>query len=103
MELGFGGEVAAYYARYRRGYPHAVVDALVEALALTSDDLVVDLGCGTGQLSLPVAERVGAVAGMDPEPDMLVLARREAERRGAANASWLLGADSDLPALGALL
>jgi SAM-dependent methyltransferase len=103
MDPGFGGEVATYYARYRRGYPAAAVDAIVEALALTGDDLVVDLGCGTGQLSLPLAARVRAVVGMDPEPDMLVLARRSAQQSGVANTSWVLGADSDLPALGGLL
>jgi SAM-dependent methyltransferase len=103
MDPGFGGEVATYYAKHRRGYPAAVVDAIVDALALTDDDLVVDLGCGTGQLTLPLAARVRAVVGMDPAPDMLVLARRTAQRSGAANTSWVLGADSDLPALGALL
>jgi hypothetical protein len=40
---------------------------------------------------------------MDPEPDMPVLARRSAPRPGVANISWVLGADRDLPALGALL
>jgi SAM-dependent methyltransferase len=103
VEGVFGGEVATYYARYRRGYPAAAVDAMVEAFALTGDDLVVDLGCGTGQLGLPLAARVRAVVGMDPEPDMLVLARRSARQAGVANTSWVLGADSDLPALGALL
>lgn len=103
MDPGFGGEVAAYYAKHRRGYPAAAVDALVEALALTGDDLVVDLGCGSGQLSRPLAARVRAVVGMDPEPDMLVLARLTAQQSGVANTSWVLGADSDLPALGALL
>jgi SAM-dependent methyltransferase len=103
MGEGFSGEVASYYARYRRGYPPAAVDAIAEAFALTTDDLVVDLGCGSGQLSLPLAARVRAVVGMDPEPDMLVLARRSAEQRGVANTSWVLGADGDLPALGALL
>ncbi|GAA5189801.1 hypothetical protein GCM10023322_43330 [Rugosimonospora acidiphila] len=77
MSLGFGGEVAGYYARYRRGYPPAAVDAIVKAFALGTDDVVLDLGCGTGQLTLPLAERVRAV--VDPEPDMLVLARRAAE------------------------
>jgi SAM-dependent methyltransferase len=103
MGLGFGGEVATYYAKYRRGYPPAVIDAMAEAFALTSDDLVVDLGCGTGQLSLPLAARVRAIVGMDPEPDMLTLARRNAEQRGVANTTWVLGADRDLPALGGLL
>jgi SAM-dependent methyltransferase len=103
MGPGFGGEVATYYARYRRGYPSPVVDAIVAALALTEDDLVVDLGCGTGQLSLPIAARVRAVVGMDPEPDMLVLARRAAKKFGVANTAWVLGADSDVPALEALV
>jgi hypothetical protein len=28
FDPGFRGEIAAYYARYRRGYPGAVVDAI---------------------------------------------------------------------------
>ena len=103
MDPGFGGEVATVYARYRRGYPPAVLDALVGAFGLTAGDVVLDLGCGTGQLTLPMAGRVRAVLGMDPEPDMLVLARRAAEERGVANAAWVLGADRDLPAVGAAL
>lgn len=102
MERGFSGETAAYYARYRRGYPPAAVDAIAEAFALDTGDLVVDLGCGTGQLSLPLAARVRAVVGMDPEPDMLMLARRAAIEGGVGNATWILGADTDVPALGRL-
>ncbi|MEV6810790.1 methyltransferase domain-containing protein [Micromonospora sp. NPDC051296] len=101
MDLGFGGEVAEFYQRYRRGYPPAVFDALADAL--TPDDTVIDLGCGTGQLTLPIAARVRAVVGVDPEPDMLVLARRAARAQQVDNISWLLGADVDVPALGALL
>src|SRR5262245_9487682 len=103
MLLGFGGEVADFYQRYRRGYPPAVFDALVNAFALTVDDVVLDLGCGTGQLTLPLAARVRAVVGIDPEPDMLVFARRAAAENGVTNVSWMLGADTDLPAVDALL
>ncbi|MGH3735608.1 MAG: class I SAM-dependent methyltransferase [Micromonosporaceae bacterium] len=95
--------MAAYYERYRRGYPPAAVDAIAGAFGLQADDVVVDLGCGTGQLSLPLAARVRAVVGMDPEPDMLTHARRAAKQRGVGNTLWMLGADSDLPALGRLL
>ncbi|MFJ8689646.1 class I SAM-dependent methyltransferase [Micromonospora wenchangensis] len=103
MRASFSGEVATYYARHRRGYPPEVLDALVEAFGLGTGDTVVDLGCGTGQLSLPLAARVGAVVGVDPEPDMLALARQAALNAARANATWLLGGDSDLPALGRLL
>ena len=102
-DLGFGGEVAGFYHQYRRGYPLPVIDTLTGAFGLTSDDVVIDLGCGTGQLTLPIARRVQAVAGVDPEPDMLARARRAAADQGVANASWLLGADTDIPALAALL
>ena len=103
MGTGFSGEVATYYAKHRRGYPPEVLDAIVEAFGLTASDTVVDLGCGTGQLSLPLAARVGTVVGVDPEADMLALARRAALTAGRANTAWLLGADSDLPALSRLL
>ncbi|MGK5519616.1 class I SAM-dependent methyltransferase [Micromonospora sp. URMC 107] len=103
MGTGFSGEVATYYARYRRGYPPEVLDAVVGAFGLDDGDTVVDLGCGTGQLSLPLAARVGTVLGVDPEPDMLALARRAALDAGVTNAAWLLGADSDLPTVGRLL
>jgi SAM-dependent methyltransferase len=103
MGSDFSGETAMYYARYRRGYPPAAVDAIAEALGLGVDDLVVDLGCGSGQLSMPLAARVRAVVGVDPEPDMLRLARRTATEYGVDNISWLLGADTDVPTLGHVL
>jgi len=102
-DLGFGGEVAGFYHQYRRGYPPAVIDALIGAFSLTGDDVVIDLGCGTGQLTLPIASRVRAVTGVDPAPDMLARARQAAAEQGVKNVSWLLGADTDIPALAALL
>ncbi len=103
MDLGFGGEVADFYHRYRHGYPAVVIDVLVDAFKLNAQDLVVDLGCGTGQLALPMARRVRAVVGMDPEPDMLRRARQAACDAGVCNVSWILAADADLPALAGLL
>ena len=61
MKRDFGGEAAAYYHRYRHGYPSAVIDALAGAFKLTGQDVTVDLGCGTGQLSLSIARQVRAV------------------------------------------
>jgi SAM-dependent methyltransferase len=103
MDLGFRGEIADLYHQYRRGYPPAVIDEVAGAFGLAGDDVVVDLGCGTGQLALPVARRVRAVIGVDPEPDMLRRARRAAAEQGIANVSWMIGADTDLPAIVALL
>jgi trans-aconitate methyltransferase len=103
MDPGFRGEVADFYHKYRRGYPPAVIAAVADAFELTREDVVVDLGCGTGQLTLPIAGRVRAVAGVDPEPDMLAQARRAAREQGIANVSWIVGADTDTGAIRALL
>ncbi|MEU6643130.1 methyltransferase domain-containing protein [Saccharomonospora sp. NPDC046836] len=103
MDLGFGGEVTDFYHRYRRGYPPAVIEHLMSAFELNDQDVVLDLGCGTGQLTLPLARRVRTTIGMDPEPDMLTRARVAAREQGVANTTWLLGGDSDLPSLEGLL
>jgi ubiquinone/menaquinone biosynthesis C-methylase UbiE len=54
---------SADYAAYRPTYPMALVDALAEACAGTEDAL--DVGCGTGQLSVLLARRFGRVIATD--------------------------------------
>jgi len=99
MPSGFQGDVAEYYARYRRGYPRAVIDGLVEALGLSNLDTVIDVGCGTGQLTLPLARGVGQVIGVDPEPDTLRLVRAADQDGGQSSVTWILGTSDDLNAI----
>jgi ubiquinone/menaquinone biosynthesis C-methylase UbiE len=99
----FGAETAKYYARYRRGYPDAVVDAVTDLLRLDSGDVVVDLGCGTGLLTRPFARRVGMVIGVDPEADLLAVARQSTEKELIPKLVWVLGSDADLPTTGKLV
>jgi ubiquinone/menaquinone biosynthesis C-methylase UbiE len=100
MSEGFGGEVAGLYERYRHGYPPEIMAALGDTFGLGAGDVILDLGCGTGQLTLALATRVRVVIGVDPEADMLAVASRAAERSGVRNVSWMLGSDRDLPRLG---
>lgn len=97
--MTFTGAVATNYARHRRGFPPATVDLLVDALSLPRDAYILDLGCGTGQLTLPLAGRFDRVVGADPEPDMLRLARDAARAAGVTSIGWLLAADSDIGSL----
>ncbi|MBJ7386358.1 MAG: class I SAM-dependent methyltransferase, partial [Mycolicibacterium sp.] len=70
---------AWHYARYRPGYPKALIAEIVDRFHLDGTGRLLDLGCGTGQLTLPLAGHVGAAVGMDPEPEMLAEAATEAE------------------------
>jgi len=98
----FGGPVAEFYARFRRGYPEAVVARLAVALDLNVGSRVLDVGCGTGQLTIPLSARIRAALGVDVEPDMLRFARRAALDAGVGNVSWLLASDAELGVVSAL-
>jgi SAM-dependent methyltransferase len=59
---------------------------------------VLDIGCGAGDVSLLLAERVGptgTVVGIDIAEKALTLARRRAEEHGFENVSFHLAADPD--------
>ena len=90
---------AHYYARFRPGYPDAFFEHLVARFGLDGTGTLLDLGCGTGQLALPLAAHVAGVIGMDPEPEMLAEAAAAADRAGVRNARWLRGGDRDLDRL----
>jgi SAM-dependent methyltransferase len=98
----FRGPVAEFYARFRRGYPEPVVTALVDALDLEARSRVLDVGCGTGQLTIPLAAHIRAALGVDVEPDMLRFARCAARDAGVGNVSWLLASDAELDAVSVL-
>src|SRR5262245_13225016 len=95
----FSGPVAEFYARFRRGYPDVVIDRLTRALDLDAGSRVLDIGCGTGGLTLPLAARSRAAVGVDVEADMLRHAHLAARDAGVRNTTWVLAADTELDAL----
>jgi len=52
-----------------------------------------DFGCGVGRLSLPLAKRSTRLVGVDISPAMLVEARKNCERYGVDNATFVLSDD----------
>lgn len=48
-----------------------------------------DFGCGVGRVTLPLAEKVARVVGVDVSPEMLAEARRNADRMDVRNVDWL--------------
>ena len=57
---------AHYYARYRPGYPEHFFRHILSRFSLGATARVLDLGCGTGQLAIPLAPPVAEVIGIDP-------------------------------------
>ncbi|MEV0298579.1 class I SAM-dependent methyltransferase [Nocardia sp. NPDC050710] len=97
IDDGLFSGTAWHYARYRPGYPAEVLDGIVSRFGLDGTGLLLDLGCGTGQLTLPLAEHVSAAIGVDPEPRMLAEAQVRAEAAGITNVAWVQGSSALLP------
>jgi SAM-dependent methyltransferase len=89
-----------YYALYRPAYPTSMFDFLADRLHWTRHDVVLDVGCGTGQICVPLAGYVGTVVAVDPLRGMLDRARAAAEDAGVANIDWRQGDSSLLAELG---
>lgn len=56
---------------YRRTKKEDYNDALFDKLILNKDDTVLDVGCGEGSVTIPLAKRVKKVIGLDSSPKML--------------------------------
>jgi SAM-dependent methyltransferase len=88
---------AAHYLAGRPAYAPRAIARVAELCRLKPTDRVLDLGCGPGQLARAFAPTVAQVVGIDPEPEMLRVARQDAP----ANAAWIEGSSYDLgPHLG---
>ena len=64
------------YARYRPGYPTAIVELLESECHLTSESVVADIGSGTGKLSEVFLNNGNVVFGVEPNAAMREAARR---------------------------
>lgn len=71
----------------------------VEQALLKPGEKVLDVGCGTGGVTIPAKQRVGKTgeaSGIDPAPEMIALARQKAIRAGL-EIDFRLGVIESLP------
>lgn len=72
-------------------------DLLISRFPVAADDVVADIGAGTGYFTFPVAERVpnGRVYAVDIQPQMLDFIKGRVEQSGALNVTPILGTVTD--------
>ena len=66
----------------------AMVTAAAQLLDPGPDDAVLDLFCGLGNFTLPLALRAGSVMGVEGDPALVARARANAARNGISNAQF---------------
>lgn len=72
-------------------------DLFIERLPLEPDDVVADIGAGTGYFSFPVAARVpqGRVLAVDIQPEMLAIVEQRRRTAGVSNVQPVRGTITD--------
>jgi ubiquinone/menaquinone biosynthesis C-methylase UbiE len=92
---------AYYYARFRGPYPQALLAEIVAAFRLDGSGRLLDVGCGTGLLTIPLSQHVGSVVALDVSAEMVEEAQRQSGAVGVTNVEWLaMAAEEVAEALG---
>jgi 23S rRNA (uracil1939-C5)-methyltransferase len=79
----------------------ALLNVIVEQLALQGDEVLVDAYCGIGTFTLPLAQRVRQAIGLEVQPTSVEQAQLNAQLNGIGNVIFKAGAvETLLPQLG---
>lgn len=76
-----------------------VAQSVVEAFDPQPGESLLDVGCGKGMVTLPLAERVGIhgkVLGIDIAEQMIEQGRARADEKGLTNVSWMVADATNL-------
>ncbi|MEW5919813.1 MAG: 16S rRNA (adenine(1518)-N(6)/adenine(1519)-N(6))-dimethyltransferase RsmA [Bacillota bacterium] len=68
-----------------------ILEKILQAAALTPQDLVIDIGAGPGALSLVLAKRVAVVVAIEQDRGLAAFLREQAQLRGLANINVIEG------------
>jgi ubiquinone/menaquinone biosynthesis C-methylase UbiE len=90
-------EVAAEYDRNRPTYPDELVDQACQVAGIGDGDRVLEIGCGTGQLTRSLVARGLHVTALEPGRNLVALARRSLEDAGAVEFVNARFEDASLP------
>jgi ubiquinone/menaquinone biosynthesis C-methylase UbiE len=75
-------EIAAEYDRYRPSYPDELVDRACQVAGIGSGDHVLEVGCGSGQLTRSLVARGLHVTALEPGKSLIALARQNLDSAG---------------------
>jgi len=73
--------------------PQVLVDKMLDMAKVTPRDFVIDLGSGDGRTVITAAKRGTQALGIEYNPDMVELSKRNAEKEGVAGKASFVKAD----------
>lgn len=76
------------FIQVNAGMNQRMIRRTLDLLDVQADDVVLDLFCGLGNFTLPIARRVAAVIGVEGDEGLVARAAANAERNGIGNARF---------------
>ena len=73
--------------------PQVLVDKMLDMAKVTPQDFVIDLGSGNGRTVITAAKRGARALGIEYNPDMVELSRRNAAKEGVGDKAQFVKAD----------
>ena len=73
--------------------PQALVDKMLDMAKVTPNDFVMDLGSGDGRTVITAAKRGATAMGIEYNPDMVELSKRNAQKEGVTAKATFVQAD----------
>jgi SAM-dependent methyltransferase len=73
--------------------PQVLVNRMLDMAKVTPNDFVMDLGSGDGRTVITAAKRGARAVGVEYNPDMVELSKRNAEKEGVAGKATFMKAD----------
>ncbi|MGH7829200.1 MAG: SAM-dependent methyltransferase, partial [Candidatus Binatia bacterium] len=73
--------------------PQALVDKMLDMAKVTPNDYVIDLGSGDGRTVITAAKRGARALGIEYNPDMVELSKRNAAKEGVSDRVQFVKAD----------
>jgi 23S rRNA (uracil1939-C5)-methyltransferase len=78
------------FVQVNAGLNQLMVARALEKLALSPSDRVLDLFCGLGNFTLPIARHAASVVGIEGDQELVELARLNADKNSISNAEFHL-------------
>jgi len=89
---------ARFYDKFRVGYAEALLDDLRVRADVSGEGRLLDLACGTGQITFGLGSRFHEIWAVDQEAEAVEFARARAMTVGIHNVRWIAGRAEDVDA-----
>lgn len=98
IEKGLSDRMAIRYDQLVSAYDYLYRAALEKVKTMVENNhTVLEVGCGTGIISLGIADRAGSLVAVDISPKMIAVAQEKALRLSVANIEFHVADAYDLP------